>query len=569
MLGAATIAFLTPALLLAGWDLGGVLYPDLGGPDGGDPTPGQLTVGPGTSVTLEIVGTLDDGTVFLDDRGLNATIGRGDLVPGLESALAGLTAGDPFDVTVQPQDGYGLWQSGQTSTQPLNETRDRLFRVERGEWEEGEDEGEGGGKAPVVGDVLTTIGDDERADRWPATIVNITSSYVTLRYEPTVGDRVSLNGLWNSTVTGFNDTQIFLRADVKVGDSYTRFVPSSQQTVTHWVVAVGSDSFTVDTNHPLAGKVLHYAGHVVDVQVATGQGGATPTVTQTPQLLTGTSCARCHGGFAPVNAWASGTRGSGTVSVDVSVEVPWRHELTPVKVEAALVGGPPPDAASTKTFGPLVGGEKTVVNLQVPAPPEAGNISVVVNATAYHQHTSGSGHDLAMYQVRLVLPVAAPGGNATTSTPGTTVPVTPPGAIEDPLALVARALGFGAIGIAAFAAFSGSKRHHRLAPRYRKPPWLTTHFLLSATAMCLAAAHGLVLMSGSYHGAWTVQTLFGVAALLLLGALGATGVILAKWFPPRWDRVRRVHFLLMSGMIAGAVVHIVVSSTTLHDLIGY
>jgi FKBP-type peptidyl-prolyl cis-trans isomerase 2 len=566
VLAGALLAFLIPAALLAGFDLGGLLYPAKEVPD--DPTPEPLAVGPGTSVSLEVVGTLDNGTVFLSDTALNATIGSGTLVPGLEQGIAGLHAGDPFNITVAPQDGYGLWAPGQTSLQPLNTTRDRLFKVEAGEWdEEAEDDGSGG--PPRIGDVLTTIGDDERADRWPATVVAISSKYVTLRYEPAIGDRVSLNGLWNSTVTGFNETKIFLTADVWVGFSFARFVPSAGGTVTSWVVAVGTDTFTVDTNHPLAGQTLHFQGTVKDVRATAAGAGPAPTVTQSPVLLSGARCTQCHSGFSPVSAWATGTRSGGTVAVDVSVEVPWRHELTPVKVEATLVGGPPSGPTGSKTFGPLTAGEKSVVNLEAPAPAGSGNVSVVVNATAYHQHTSGTGHDTALYQVRLMLPVNAPGGNGTTTTPGTSVPVTPAGAIEDPLALVARGIGFGAVGIVAFSAYAGAKRHLRKAPRYRRPTWLTTHFTLSVTAMVMAATHGLLLMSGSYRGDWSVQTLFGVAALLILGGLGVTGIIVAKWFPLRWPRARRLHYLAMSALLGAAAVHIVVSSTTLHDLIGY
>lgn len=34
--------------------------------------------------------------------------GKGNIIPGLEKALAGRTAGDTFEVTVRPEEGYGV-----------------------------------------------------------------------------------------------------------------------------------------------------------------------------------------------------------------------------------------------------------------------------------------------------------------------------------------------------------------------------------------------------------------------------------------------------------------------------
>jgi FKBP-type peptidyl-prolyl cis-trans isomerase SlyD len=60
-------------------------------------------------VTFDYVLT-DDAGVVLDKsvRGpMHYLHGAGNIVPGLERALAGLSAGDSFEVVVEPADGYG------------------------------------------------------------------------------------------------------------------------------------------------------------------------------------------------------------------------------------------------------------------------------------------------------------------------------------------------------------------------------------------------------------------------------------------------------------------------------
>ncbi len=54
----------------------------------------------------------DDQGAVLDSPGGRGTLsylhGKGNIIPGLEQALAGRSAGDRLDVTVAPEQGYGL-----------------------------------------------------------------------------------------------------------------------------------------------------------------------------------------------------------------------------------------------------------------------------------------------------------------------------------------------------------------------------------------------------------------------------------------------------------------------------
>lgn len=68
------------------------------------------TVEVGKQVSLEYTLTLDDNTVVDTNVGrdpLTYTQGNGQIIPGLETALQGMTVGESKNVTVSPPDGYG------------------------------------------------------------------------------------------------------------------------------------------------------------------------------------------------------------------------------------------------------------------------------------------------------------------------------------------------------------------------------------------------------------------------------------------------------------------------------
>jgi FKBP-type peptidyl-prolyl cis-trans isomerase SlyD len=63
-----------------------------------------------TVVTIDYTLTDDDGTVLDSSEGgepLAYIHGQGNIIPGLEEALAGLSEGDAVDITVLPEKGYG------------------------------------------------------------------------------------------------------------------------------------------------------------------------------------------------------------------------------------------------------------------------------------------------------------------------------------------------------------------------------------------------------------------------------------------------------------------------------
>lgn len=87
-----------------------------------------MSVEPGDRVRLEYVGRFEDGTVFAtsdpavaerhglvpaDGEGppeptpLSFTVGRNEVIDGLDAAVVGMAVGEEATVTVPPEDGYG------------------------------------------------------------------------------------------------------------------------------------------------------------------------------------------------------------------------------------------------------------------------------------------------------------------------------------------------------------------------------------------------------------------------------------------------------------------------------
>ena len=64
----------------------------------------------GDTVRIHYAGTLDDGTEFDSSAGrepLEFSLGGGQVIPGFDSAVTGMSVGDSKTVTIEPDDGYG------------------------------------------------------------------------------------------------------------------------------------------------------------------------------------------------------------------------------------------------------------------------------------------------------------------------------------------------------------------------------------------------------------------------------------------------------------------------------
>lgn len=78
-------------------------------------------VKPGDNVAIHYTGTLEDGSVFDSSEGrdpLEFTVGSGQIIPGLDKALPGMTAGEKKTVSIPCEEAYGPRQDGATQAVP-------------------------------------------------------------------------------------------------------------------------------------------------------------------------------------------------------------------------------------------------------------------------------------------------------------------------------------------------------------------------------------------------------------------------------------------------------------------
>ena len=64
----------------------------------------------GDKVAVHYTGTLEDGSVFDTSQGrdpLEFELGKGQVVPGFEAAVMGMTQGDKKSTTIPPEQAYG------------------------------------------------------------------------------------------------------------------------------------------------------------------------------------------------------------------------------------------------------------------------------------------------------------------------------------------------------------------------------------------------------------------------------------------------------------------------------
>ena len=70
----------------------------------------MATATTGTTVSIHYTGTLSDGTTFDTSEGrdpLSFEMGKGQIIPGLEQALDGMTEGESKTVTIPADQAYG------------------------------------------------------------------------------------------------------------------------------------------------------------------------------------------------------------------------------------------------------------------------------------------------------------------------------------------------------------------------------------------------------------------------------------------------------------------------------
>jgi FKBP-type peptidyl-prolyl cis-trans isomerase 2 len=74
----------------------------------------------GDTVRFNFVGRFEDGSIFdTSDEPISMEIGTGKLIKGLDKEILGMTQGEEKEVTVSPEEGYGLEDPSFVRTIPL------------------------------------------------------------------------------------------------------------------------------------------------------------------------------------------------------------------------------------------------------------------------------------------------------------------------------------------------------------------------------------------------------------------------------------------------------------------
>lgn len=84
---------------------------------------------PGDTVRMHYSGSLADGTEFDSSRGrdpLEFTLGSGQIIPGLDGAMAGMEVGETKQVVVAPDDAYGERDPARIQSVPREQIPDHI-----------------------------------------------------------------------------------------------------------------------------------------------------------------------------------------------------------------------------------------------------------------------------------------------------------------------------------------------------------------------------------------------------------------------------------------------------------
>ncbi len=73
----------------------------------------------GDTVRIQYTAKLDDGRTFAaskEEEGVSFTLGKGEVISGLENAVIGMKPGETKTASVPPQDGFGARDEGRVVT---------------------------------------------------------------------------------------------------------------------------------------------------------------------------------------------------------------------------------------------------------------------------------------------------------------------------------------------------------------------------------------------------------------------------------------------------------------------
>ncbi len=249
----------------------------------------QKTVKNGDKISVDYIGSLPGGKVFdtsiekvaeennifIPGRGyepLKLTVGKGEVIPGLDEGVLGMAVGETKTLTIPPEKGYGPSNPERIRAYPIIQVVPkkfpRVFDIPVDEFEA--TFGKGHKIEDVVNIPRTSIN---------LTILNITTN-VSLSYNFKVGEQVPSGAPWNETVVKIDEKNLTVNYSVKKNevvqfrnvpwnttvidvnnDNITLKHNAIPDTVISFMfgqakVSFNETSIIMDENHELAGKTL-------------------------------------------------------------------------------------------------------------------------------------------------------------------------------------------------------------------------------------------------------------------------------------------------------------------------
>lgn len=486
---------------------------------------------PGDKVvaTVQAFDVANGTLVYASAKPETFTVGvPGDTLPGLASALANASAGETVNATLGPADAFGSWSWANLVNLSRVQTAPRVTQVSRDQL------------SSYLGHDVQ-VGDVVDLPSWPATVIALTSTRAQIRADPALGASVHRYPYWPSVVTNLTNDTVTFRNDPTVGTPV--HIEDDGQTADGRVTLVNDTRVAVDFNAPLAGETVRVVARVEKVEA----GSSTLGLVGKAEAA---DCQSHHAGFVSFQATTDvAPNPNGTAWVNVTVADPWHHQVTGATVSVGDQSQPVP------TLRP---GEAASVGFLVPS---GGNLPVAIEATAHFNHGGGAPDDLNYHS----------SGVVNTSARHAAPALNLAGARVNALGtLWGRVLGWVAIPLLLLPAYLGHQARRRrlrgVTPRMRWPAWLDLHALPAIAATLLAFAHGATLMAGAYAGNSSVGVWTGYLALAVLGILGVSGLVMAKWAPLRWKEARGFHAWLTIAALALGALHALLIGTMFKSL---
>lgn len=207
----------------------------------------------GSVVDTSIENVAKEGGIYQAQRPyqpISFKIGSGMVVPGFERQVIGMAAGETKTFAVLPADGYGDYDDSMVYSAPLFYDVNKTEVVSKSLFDQQ------GIKLEI----------DKVISYQNGVMVNIKdfdNDTVTVEYVFLDGQVFNFNGM-PQKVIGINNDSATLKFAVEPGQKYLATTRTGAQ---GWItiLAVTNDSFTVDENHPLAGKTLYFTVNVKSI----------------------------------------------------------------------------------------------------------------------------------------------------------------------------------------------------------------------------------------------------------------------------------------------------------------